>query len=219
MAHAPRPNVLFEVYDFAAGLLLDDSSQDIVFINVASELVNNYRALLRDAHRVLRPGGILYIRDYNLRLWEPQDGPGWARTLKPASCRINDISREVLTRLGGEPDICDKIPRWLAPNSNLWSHIGRDEPKGFERVETTAITYPSYPHDTYPCTSKLDSRIIPVLAHYATMTARDMFSILRDGGMTAEEANGAVEASIEELKDSSRCTLSRFYSIQAVKRS
>ncbi|CAE6376906.1 unnamed protein product [Rhizoctonia solani] len=219
MAHAPRPNVVFEVYDFAAGLLLPDSSQDVVFINVASELVNNYRALLRDVHRVLRPGGILYIRDYNLRLWEPQDGPRSVRSLKPAGCSINDIARQVLMSLGGEPDICDKIPRWLAPDSSLWSHIKSDESKGFERVETTTITYPSYPHQTYPCTSKLDSRIVPVLAHYATMTARDMFGILRDGGMTTENANGIIEASIEELKDPGKCTLSRFYGIQAVKRS
>ena len=41
MAHAPRSNVVFEVYDFAAGLLLDDSSQDIVFMNVVAELVSS----------------------------------------------------------------------------------------------------------------------------------------------------------------------------------
>ncbi|GAB1522423.1 hypothetical protein RhiTH_005540 [Rhizoctonia solani] len=236
MAHTPRSNILFEVYDFAARILLEDSSQDIVFLNVASELVggviitryytadsvhqvNDYRALLRDVHRVLRPGGILYIRDYNLRLWEPQESPRLGQSLKPASSRIYDIAREVLTRLGGEPDICDKIPRWLAPDSGLWSHINSDQSKGFERVEAITISYPSYPHGTYPCTSKLDSRIIPVLAHYATMTTRDMFGVLRDGGMTSDEANNIIEASIEELKDPRRCSLSRFYGIQAVKRS
>jgi hypothetical protein len=39
MAHAPRSNILFEVYDIGEGLLLEDGSQDIVFINVAIELV------------------------------------------------------------------------------------------------------------------------------------------------------------------------------------
>lgn len=39
-AHAPRPNIVFEVYDITTGLLLEDNSQDIVFVNVALELVS-----------------------------------------------------------------------------------------------------------------------------------------------------------------------------------
>ncbi|CAE6531082.1 unnamed protein product [Rhizoctonia solani] len=218
MAHAPRSNVTFEVYDFAAGLLLDDSSQDMVFVNVATELVQDYRALLREAHRVLRPGGIIHMREYNLRLWDPQDNPRSIQSMKPASSRITDIARGVLSELGGEPDICDKIPLWLAPNSSLWSHIGPNGSKGFERIEVTIKAYPAYPHDTHPCASKMDPRIVPILAHYATMTVRDMFGILRDGGMTTEGANGIIEASIEELKDPRRCTISRLCCIQAVKR-
>ncbi|EUC60956.1 methyltransferase domain protein [Rhizoctonia solani AG-3 Rhs1AP] len=219
MAHAPRSNVAFEVYDFAAELLLDDSSQDVVFINVAAELVKDYRALLREVHRVLRPGGVVHMREYNLRLWDPQDSPRPIRSMKPATCRITDIARGVLERLGGEPDICDKIPRWLEPSSSTWSHIGLIEPKGFERINMTTKAYPAYPHEGHPCASKLDPRIVPVLAHYATTTVRDMFSILRDGGMTAEEATEIIEASIEELKDPRRCSLSRLCCIQAVKKS
>ena len=38
-AHIPRPNIVFEVYDITEGLLLGDNSQDIVFVNVAIEMV------------------------------------------------------------------------------------------------------------------------------------------------------------------------------------
>ncbi|KAJ1301978.1 hypothetical protein OPQ81_000814 [Rhizoctonia solani] len=219
MAHAPRSNISFEAYDFATGLLLNDSSQDIVFINVATELVKDYRRLLREVHRVLRPGGIIHMREYNLRMWDPEDNPRSIQVLKPASCRANYIARGVLQELGGEPDICDKIPLWLAPSSSTWSHLGPNEPKGFGRIETIMKAYPTYPHNNHTCASKLNPQIVPVLAHYATMTARDMFGILRDGGMTIEEANGIIDASIDELKDPRKCTLSRLYCIQAVKRS
>jgi hypothetical protein len=39
-AHMPRPNISFEVYDFTKGLLVEDSSQDIVFLNILFELVS-----------------------------------------------------------------------------------------------------------------------------------------------------------------------------------
>ncbi|QRV75816.1 methyltransferase domain protein [Ceratobasidium sp. AG-Ba] len=64
IAHVPRHNVLFEVYDFTKGLMLDDGSQDIVFINFAMELVKDYRALLREVYRVLRPGGLIHISEF-----------------------------------------------------------------------------------------------------------------------------------------------------------
>lgn len=39
MAHTPRVNIVFEVYDMADGLLLEENSQDVVFVNMAIELV------------------------------------------------------------------------------------------------------------------------------------------------------------------------------------
>jgi hypothetical protein len=41
IAHVPRPNITFEVYEFTEGLLLKDASQDIVFLNVVVELVSS----------------------------------------------------------------------------------------------------------------------------------------------------------------------------------
>lgn len=39
--HMPRSNIVFEVYDIAEGLLIEDNSQDVVFINEGAQLVRN----------------------------------------------------------------------------------------------------------------------------------------------------------------------------------
>jgi hypothetical protein len=40
IAHAPRANIVFEVYDFTEGLMLEDASQDVVFLNIVMEMVS-----------------------------------------------------------------------------------------------------------------------------------------------------------------------------------
>jgi hypothetical protein len=42
ITHVPRSNIAFEVYDFTEGILLDDASQDVVFLNVVFELVGAF---------------------------------------------------------------------------------------------------------------------------------------------------------------------------------
>jgi hypothetical protein len=41
IAHMPRRNIIFEVYDFTTGLLVEDNSQDAVFLNNVFELVRS----------------------------------------------------------------------------------------------------------------------------------------------------------------------------------
>ncbi|QRW02665.1 methyltransferase domain protein [Ceratobasidium sp. AG-Ba] len=60
MPHVPCHNVTFEVYDFTNELLLEDQSQDAVFLNLILEVVRNYRAIIREVYRVFRPGGLIY---------------------------------------------------------------------------------------------------------------------------------------------------------------
>ncbi|KAG8734723.1 hypothetical protein FRC10_011499 [Ceratobasidium sp. 414] len=106
MAHVPRSNVVFEVYDIAGGLLLDDSSQDTVFLNVVFELVKDYPALIREVYRVLRPGGLIHIRDFDTVLYDSQNPSRTARASNPAGCHLLDIMRDGLTRIGsnmGQP--------------------------------------------------------------------------------------------------------------------
>ncbi|KAF8603866.1 hypothetical protein BDV93DRAFT_523015 [Ceratobasidium sp. AG-I] len=57
-AHIPRENITFEVYDLYAGLAEADASFDMVHVRNTATKVANYTALVREIHRVLKPGGL-----------------------------------------------------------------------------------------------------------------------------------------------------------------
>ncbi|KAB5588897.1 Methyltransferase domain containing protein [Ceratobasidium theobromae] len=219
IAHAPRPNIVFEAYDFTRGLLQEDSSQDIVFLNVAMELVKDYRALLLEAHRVLKPGGLIHIREYNLQLWDPQDPSEPVGGANPASSRLISTARRALSKSGVDPDICDRLPQWLTPNSDLWKHLGPNQARGFERISSTTRVFPAYPHERHACSFKIDPFMVSIMAHYVVMTVRDMYGILRDGGLEVDEANGLIDAMVEELKNPEKCMLAKLHCTYAMKKS
>ncbi|KAG9114066.1 hypothetical protein FRC07_007686, partial [Ceratobasidium sp. 392] len=148
VAHTPRSNVVFEVYNFAEGLLLPDESQDVVFLSVVLEIVKDYRALLREVHRVLRPGGLIYVNDFNLHIWDPEDITRHPRR-NPLGCRMSDFVREYIINMGIDPDTCDKLPDWLAPDSDLWDQT--KEPRGFEQIQSVVKAYPAHPHPGHSC--------------------------------------------------------------------
>ncbi|KAG9098054.1 hypothetical protein FS749_004824 [Ceratobasidium sp. UAMH 11750] len=217
IAHAPCSNITFEVYDFTQGLLLPNDSQDAVFLNIVFELVKDYRALLREAHRVLRPGGLLYINDFNPHLWDAQNTSIPAYRTNPVGCRVFDLARAQIAKFGIDPDTCDKLPRWLAPESDLWGT--RAGGGGFENIRTIIKAYPAYPHDGMPCALKPDPRLAPYIAHLSVLGTRDMYSILRDGGMEEEQAERLVEEMIEEMRRPECCALLKPYCVYAFKRS
>ncbi|QRV96773.1 methyltransferase domain protein [Ceratobasidium sp. AG-Ba] len=130
-AHVPRQNIAFEVYDFTSGILLEDGSQDAVFLNIVLDMVKDYRTLFREAHRVLRPGGLIYVNDYSPGIWDPNNRSEFPRYTNPRGCYLHDLIRQFLRSVGMEPDTCDKLPGWLAAESDFWDN-GQ---KGFEQVE------------------------------------------------------------------------------------
>ncbi|KAG8778015.1 hypothetical protein FRC12_025225 [Ceratobasidium sp. 428] len=216
IAHAPRPNIIFEVYDYTEGILLENESQDAVFLNVIMEMVKDYRALLREVHRVLRPGGLIHIIDHNPRLWDPQTRATAARHTNPVGCHFVDLIRDSLANTGADPDTIDKLPDWLAPDSGVWSDRAGGR-KGFERIQSVVRMYPAYPHPGHPCMDGLDARVAPYLAHLSVMSTRDTFGLLRDRGMGDEEAEQLIEDVIVELKNPRNCVLLKPVCVYGVK--
>ncbi|KAG8718088.1 hypothetical protein FRC08_005975 [Ceratobasidium sp. 394] len=210
MSHVPRPNVVFEVYNFGGGLLLDDSSQDVVFLNVVFELIKDYPALIREAHRVLRPGGLIHIRDFDIVLYDSQNPSQLAQSSNPAGCHLLDIMGDTLTRMGVDTQTFKRLPQWLASEPNGEA--------GFENIQVRTKVFPAYPHQNPVCGHKVDLRIAPYLEHLVVMSFRDFTSILCDAGMQVDEANALIEEAIGEFRRPGNCVLIKLPCMYAVKK-
>ncbi|QRV89072.1 methyltransferase domain protein [Ceratobasidium sp. AG-Ba] len=213
MPHVPRHNVVFEVYDFTEGLRVPDESQDAVFLNVVMELVKDYKALLREAYRVLRPGGLIHISDFNPNLWEHGDISRLAERTNPIGCLFTHITRQQVASVGIDPDTCDKLPEWLAPESEVWNQ-GQS---GFKDIYSDMRTYPFFPHDGHSCMDSIDPSMAPYLRYFAAACIRDMAGLVRDSGMVTEEAERLIDGVLEEAKEPGRCAVVKVYCIYATK--
>lgn len=211
--HVPRHNVIFEVYDFTKKLFLEDNSQDVVFLNGVLETVKDHQAMLREVYRVLRPGGLIHFSDFNPQFWDPDDIsiPAW-RT-NPRGCQLFDISRRHISTIGSDPSMCDKLPQWLSPNSEMWTEGQR----GFKDVASVVRTYPAYPHDGCSCMDRIDPAISTYIRHLFVDSTRDILGLLRDAGMGDKEACALIEDTIEEMKQPERCGMIKLHRIHAVK--
>ncbi|QRV97632.1 methyltransferase domain protein [Ceratobasidium sp. AG-Ba] len=229
MPHVPRHNVVFEVYDFTEKIEMDDESQDAVFFNNVLEVVRivmlgigayidlaqatDYHGLIREAHRVLRPGGLIYINDFNPGFWDPADITTHPRHTNPRGCHLLDIVRQRMTSVGVDPDTCDQLPRWLAPGSEVWT----EGQKGFKGVESVMAPFPGYPHDGCPCMDRVEVSAVSYFRHVAIMSMRDLLGVVKDSGVEDGEAERLIEDTIGELKQHERCVLFKSYCIYGIK--
>ncbi|QRW12848.1 methyltransferase domain protein [Ceratobasidium sp. AG-Ba] len=215
--HVQRPNIMFEVYNYTEGLRLRDESQDAVFINCVGEMVKNYPALLRDAHRVLRTGGFIHITELSIQLWDPEDLSKPAHRTKPITCGVMDIVRAQMSTMGMDPDAPTKLSDWLAPTSDIWIDTNRQN-VGFKQIEPVLRLYPTYPHDGYPCASLVEAGLVPFIRHMCITTGREFFSVLRDRGIEDKAVEEMIEASLREIQQPERCGYLKLYCVYAVKR-
>ncbi|KAF8608583.1 hypothetical protein BDV93DRAFT_541072 [Ceratobasidium sp. AG-I] len=215
LPHMPRSNVVFEVYDIAEGLLVEDNSQDVVFINAGLQMVKNYQALLLEVHRVLRPGGLVEIREFDPGVWNPKEVRKPAQETNPIACRFFESLRNAIKESGSEPDT-SKVHRWLSSDSELWKN--GSQPRGFERIYPTILMLPPHPHVGHPCTSRIAPHMVPLIGHFISVCTRDSAGLLCAAGLSAEEAKSLAEAMVEELKNPSKCPVLKLYCVYATKK-
>ncbi|QRV82171.1 methyltransferase domain protein [Ceratobasidium sp. AG-Ba] len=211
--HVPRRNIIFEVYDFTAGILLEDESQDVVFLNMILEVVKDYRTLIHEVQRVIRPGGMIQIRDYSSNLWDSEDITVPAQHRNPQGYRLSNFVRRHLSTLGIDPDTCEKVPQWLSPSSDVWDR-GQ---KGFKDIQSVFRAYPAFPHEGLPCADHIDIKILPYLRHLTEVSMRDTCGLLQDSGLEEKEVRTLIDDAIEELKRHESCAMFKFYCIYGIK--
>ncbi|QRW10969.1 methyltransferase domain protein [Ceratobasidium sp. AG-Ba] len=140
IAHVPRPKVIFEVYDFTRGLLLDDNSQDTVFLHHLAVKVKDYRTLIREVHRVLRPGGLLHVVDFSLYFWDPENETPITAPTNPKTLHLLELVQEHLSDAGIDTNACTRLSEWLNCDSDLWNSKTGDK-VGFNRIEAVILVY------------------------------------------------------------------------------
>ena len=105
-ASAAHPGLDLRVADLMA-LPLEAASFDVVHAHQVLQHVADPVGALREAARVLRPGGIVAARDsiYASKAWAPDD---------PLLVRWNELYHQVARRDGGEPDAGRYLLAWTA---------------------------------------------------------------------------------------------------------
>ncbi|QRV84180.1 methyltransferase domain protein [Ceratobasidium sp. AG-Ba] len=176
-------------------------------------VTNRYQvALIREAYRVLRPGGLIVVNDHYPGLWDPEDITIPARQA-PKGCKFYNIIRQHISKLGADPDVCEKMPQWLAPDSDHWDN-GQS---GFREIQLTMRTRPWYPHEDHTCMDPIDATIAPYARYLAVASIRDLTGLIKDSGLTDEEAENLAGEAIEEMKHPESCSIFKAYSIHALK--
>jgi SAM-dependent methyltransferase len=132
-ATSPPTNLTFTVGD-ATQLAYPDNSFDIVHAHQLLVHIPDPVAVLREFHRVCKPGGIIAVRE---------SSPAVIVSLKPALPAIREYwarAMVIMAKMGGNPDAGVKLEGWAreagldanggrvqAGKSPIWnpSHIGR----------------------------------------------------------------------------------------------
>lgn len=135
-----RSDVSFRRGD-AYDLPFEDGAFDVVFAHQVLQHLADPVAALTEARRVLRPGGIIAVRDadYGTMVHDPHHPrlDSWAR-----------LYDEIARRNGGEPDAGRRLAGWvskagfrdLAVTTSTWTYHGDDEVKRWADLWISRLT-------------------------------------------------------------------------------
>ncbi|KAG8778063.1 hypothetical protein FRC12_025194 [Ceratobasidium sp. 428] len=224
-AHRPCPNVVFEVYDLYNGFAEPDNSFDVVHVRHAVVPMKNFKSLIREVHRVLRPGGLLLFCEYELEAYDAEfpDIPAWGSL--PGISNALRLARGGLAHQGVNIYAWRDLPRWLPFDSPFWkeselefeddtdstdtesdvSVVRSPSPvrsniltpaRGFTGVRTRANLMPAAPWPSDPRLAEVGALVQDVWSN----VWRNMGSSLMVGGLTEAEATETIRAAVHDIQ-------------------
>ncbi|CAE6385351.1 unnamed protein product [Rhizoctonia solani] len=143
-ALVPHQRIKFEVYDVYAGIAEPDASFDLVHARQCVTVFKDYNFMLREMHRVLKPGGLLVIGEMPSQSYEVSD-PSIPLHSSPMRAEAIRLMRRAHTAQGIDLAAWDDMSYRLDPGHPMWDNQGSDPKstvsaiRGFRMI--TAFTH------------------------------------------------------------------------------
>ncbi|TDL30019.1 hypothetical protein BD410DRAFT_811410 [Rickenella mellea] len=195
--HPFHDNVQFEVYNLNDGFRGQDASYDIIHAANTFKMTRNFKEWLSEFKRLLRPNGLLIIRDLEIGSWMA-DGSDRDQFIPALMEHINCVKVSVLSQ-GIDLDMLPLIGSWL-----------RDL-DGFDDVDDTVTSIPVGDWETEVLQKEI-----------GTMARDNIMSVLysvhplhRRIGKSAEEIEQLMQSARFELYDKGLRLFERMFCVVA----
>ncbi|KAG8746022.1 hypothetical protein FRC10_006361 [Ceratobasidium sp. 414] len=216
MAHVPRSNIVFEVYDLYNGIAAPDASFDMVHMRQATAHLRNPKDLIRDIYRILKPGGLFLFGDSELNAFDGLDPESPAGDKLPGLTTGFDLVRQGLAQQGVHTYLWRELPRLLSPESDLWASrqlVDQDKQVGFRNIQHKAHILPAntWPQDA--CSRKL--------GRLAGSTWKSMWKSMEVPfqmfGMEPDLAKRIVQDAVDDINRTDVAVAAKFHTVYAFK--
>lgn len=177
--------------------------------------------LLREFHRVLRPGGLLLISELGVNVYEAYDTDVPATVSSPRISEGLKAIREAIAAQGVMIDALPLIPKWLEADSGLWSvpppptstPLVQTRKRGFTRIETRTLHIPNGTWHPDPIMQRVGALARDVW--HATWLS--VIPMLLEQGMDPAAVRNIVEGAVQELMDPTIQTVWKYTMIHCTK--
>ncbi|KAG8686333.1 hypothetical protein FRC11_009111, partial [Ceratobasidium sp. 423] len=201
--HTPHPRIEYEVYDLYAGLAEPDASFDLVHARICVTLTKDYKFLLREMHRVLKPGGLLIISEILSQAYEVEK-PSEPLHSSPLRVRAINMIRTGLASQGVDLESWDEMSNRLSPGHPMWNNENFDAKgehpraiRGFHNITTFTRLIPNGP---WP--ADRDQQTLGALAKVLfRQTWKSLLPTMQMMGATQAEAQAFVDKLLEEVEN------------------
>ncbi|KAG9127705.1 hypothetical protein FRC07_010628 [Ceratobasidium sp. 392] len=212
MPHVPRPNIIFEVYNLYNGIAAPDESFDIVHMRQTNAHLRNAKDIIRDVHRVLKPGGLLLFGDSELDVFDGLNPEFPAGDKLPGLSAGFKLVRQGFAQQGVHISLWHDLPKLLSPGSDLWVSRRGMSP-GFRDIQMKSHILPA---NTWPEDPQL-KELGKLAGHTWKSMWRSMEIPFQMFGMEQEQAKQVVQAAVDDIDRTDIAVAAKYYTIYAFK--